>query len=99
MRVVVTGAQGKVGRATTAALAAAGHEVVASDLLLPTFEREEPGEPAYVQARLDDAGDAYALVRGADVVVHAAAIPDPNHGPPHTVLRNNLSATFNTNYV
>ncbi len=96
MRVVVTGARGKVGRATTTALAAAGHEVVASDLLLPTFEREEPGEPAYVQARLDDAGDAYALIQGADAVVHAAAIPDPNHGPPHTVFRNNLMATFNT---
>ncbi len=75
MRVVVTGARAKVGRATATALAAAGHEVVASDLLLPTFEREEPGEPAYVQARLDDAGDAYALIQGADAVVHRRRSP------------------------
>ena len=95
MRVVVTGARGKVGRATVAALMAAGHHVTATDLGLPTFEREGPDEPAYVQARLDDAGDAYSVVRGAEAVVHAAAIPDPQHSPPHTVFRNNLMATFN----
>ena len=95
MRVLVTGARGKVGRATVAALVAGGHEVVATDLGLPTFEREGPEEPAYVQARLDEAGDAFAVVRGAEAVVHAAAIPDPVHSPPDTVFRNNLMATFN----
>jgi nucleoside-diphosphate-sugar epimerase len=32
MKVLVTGAQGKVGRAVTAALIGAGHEVTASDV-------------------------------------------------------------------
>ncbi len=95
MRVLVTGARGKVGQATVAALTEAGHAVRATDLLPPVFERPDPGEPEYVQADLTDAGDAFAVVRGAEVVVHAAAIPEPTHNPPHVVFRNNLMATFN----
>jgi len=95
MKVLVTGAKGKVGGAVVAALQAAGHEVVATDLARPTFERRAPGEPAYLQADLTDAGHADAVVRGAAVVVHAAAIPDPLHNPPSVVFANNLMATFN----
>ncbi|HEX8931001.1 MAG TPA: NAD(P)-dependent oxidoreductase, partial [Actinomycetota bacterium] len=95
MKVLVTGAKGKVGGAVVAALQAAGHEVVATDLARPTFERQAPGEPAYLQADLTDAGHADAVVGGADAVVHAAAIPDPLHNPPSVVFGNNLMATFN----
>ena len=95
MRVLVTGARGKVGRAAVAALMRAGHDVRATDLFPPVFERPEPGEPEYVQADLTDAGDAFAVVRGAEAVVHAAAIPEPTRNPPHVVFQNNLMATFN----
>jgi nucleoside-diphosphate-sugar epimerase len=95
MRVLVTGARGKVGRAAVAALQAAGHEVTATDLAAPVFERALPGEPDYVRAELTDAGEAYAVVRGADAVVHAAAIPDPLHHPPHVVFHNNVMGVFN----
>lgn len=96
MLVLVTGARGKVGSATVAALLERGHEVRATDLQRGTFERPERGEPDYMEADLINAGDAYAVVRGVDAVVHAAAIPDPNHNPPHVVFGNNLLATFNT---
>jgi UDP-glucose 4-epimerase len=95
MRVLVTGARGKVGRAAVAALMEAGHDVRAVDLTPPVFERPEEGEPDYVQADLTDAGDAFAVVRGTEAVVHAAAIPEPTSNPPHVVFHNNLMATFN----
>jgi UDP-glucose 4-epimerase len=96
MRVLVTGGRGKVGRATVAALMEAGHDVRATDLASPVFERPEPGEPEYVQADLTDAGDAFAVVRGAEAVVHTAAIPEPTRNPPHVVFQNNLMGVFNT---
>ncbi|MFC9849141.1 NAD-dependent epimerase/dehydratase family protein [Streptomyces sp. NPDC060223] len=95
MRILVTGALGKVGRATTEALVQAGHQVTASDLARPDFDRPAPGTPDYQMADLTNSGDAYALVRGHDVVVHVAAIPEPTHNPSHVVFQNNLMATFN----
>ena len=96
MQVLVTGARGKVGQATGAALMEAGHDVRATDVLSTVFERPEEGEADYYQADLTDAGDAFAVVRGAEAIVHAAAIPEPTRNPPHVVFHNNLMATFNT---
>ena len=97
MRVLVTGARGKVGTATVGALAEAGHEAVGSDLMRGLFETPDPrdAESWYTQADLGDAGQAFATVRGADAVVHAAAIPDPTKNPAHVVFQNNLMSTFN----
>ncbi len=95
MRVVVTGARGKVGSAATAALMKAGHDVVATDLARAVFERPSSDEPAYIQAELTDAGEAFSVVRGSQAVVHAAALPEPTHNPPHVVFGNNLMSTFN----
>ena len=78
-----------------AALLEAGHDVRATDLTPPVFERPEEGEADYYQADLTDAGDAFAVVRGAEAVVHTAAIPEPTQNPPHVVFQNNIMATFN----
>lgn len=95
MRILLTGARGKVGAATLAALIDAGHDVTALDTGAPVFEAPEPGAPQYLQADLSDAGDAFAAVRGHDAVIHAAALPEPTRNPAHHVFRNNLMATFN----
>jgi nucleoside-diphosphate-sugar epimerase len=95
MRILVTGARGKVGGATVSALQDAGHAVTACDLAPPVFERPPEGAPRYLQADLTGAGDAFAVVRGHDAVIHAAAIPEPTRNPPHRVFENNLMATFN----
>jgi nucleoside-diphosphate-sugar epimerase len=95
MKVVITGAHGKVGRVATQALLDAGHDVLATDLTRPVFEREPEGTARYQMADLTDAGEAFAVIRGADAVVHCAAIPEPSGNPPQVVFRTNLMATFN----
>ncbi len=95
MNVLVTGVRGKVGSATAKALAKAGHVVTGTDLMRGVFERAVPGEPAYLQADLTQPGDAFAVMRGMNAVVHCAAIPEPTQNPPATVFQNNLMATFN----
>ena len=96
MRILVTGSRGKVGSATVDALHRAGHEVTACDLARPVFEAAGPDVPRYVQADLTDAGEAFAVVRGHDAVIHAAALPEPTRNPPHVVFHNNLMSVFNT---
>lgn len=95
MKVLVTGAHGKVGRAASKALIEAGHEVIETDLTRPIFERKPEGTPRYVQADLTDAGQAFAVVNGVDAVVHVAAIAEPTGNPPAVVFQTNLMATFN----
>jgi nucleoside-diphosphate-sugar epimerase len=97
VKVLVTGAHGKVGRSLVPALMRAGHDVRASDLTRPQWDRVLDPRQAedYVQADLTDAGACYALVRGCDAVVHTAAIPQPLHNAPHVVFGNNVLATFN----
>jgi UDP-glucose 4-epimerase len=94
MRILVTGARGKVGAASVHRLLQAGHHVTAVDRAPAVYERAR--EVLYVQADLADAGHAAAVVPGHDAVIHAAAIASPVHNPPHVIFQNNLAATYNT---
>jgi UDP-glucose 4-epimerase len=94
MRILVTGARGKVGAATVDRLLQAGHEVTAVDAAPAVYERAR--EVVYIRADLADAGQAAAVVGGHDAVVHAAAIASPAHDPSHVIFANNLMATYNT---
>jgi nucleoside-diphosphate-sugar epimerase len=97
VKVLVTGAHGKVGRALVPALLARGHDVRATDLTRPSWDRVLDPRQAedYRQADLTDAGACYALAAGCDAVVHTAAIPQPIHNAPHVVFANNMLSTFN----
>ena len=85
MEILVTGARGKVGAATVHDLLEAGHRVTGCDLIAPVYEGGNRGAH-YFQADLTDPGDAFAAVRGADVVIHCAALPEPTRNAPHKVF-------------
>lgn len=84
-RVVVTGAAGKVGRATVAELVQHGYDVLATDVA-PKPE-EAPDE--FLRAELTDYGQVVDVLSGADAVVHLANIPAPGLRPASTTLAEN----------
>jgi UDP-glucose 4-epimerase len=97
MRILVTGARGKVGSRVVAAAQAAGHKVTAADVVPATYgPPADPGEAPYLKADLRDYGEAVGLVQKAqpDVVVHAAGIPSPAHDPSYVVFDTNTLANF-----
>lgn len=91
MIVAVTGASGRIGRATLAELTRAGHEAWALDVTLP---------PAGLARRslvvdLTSAGDVFGALDGADVVIHLGAHPSEAHHVRHRVYANNVASTAN----
>ena len=86
MRIVITGASGRVGRALHAHLARR-HEVVGLDRV--------PSATARVVCDLLDAGRVRAALVGADAVVHAAALQAPQIGqvPDSEFRRVNVEGT------
>jgi nucleoside-diphosphate-sugar epimerase len=91
MRVCVTGASGKVGRATVKDLRAHGYEVTAVDLVTV---REHSG-PIVVGADLTDATQAAEVLAGMDAVVHIANHPAPDLVPPTRTFTENVAMNFN----
>ena len=91
MRICVTGASGKVGRATVEDLRTHGHEVTAVDLLTV---REHSG-PVVVGADLTDATQAAEVLAGMDAVVHIANHPAPDLVPPTRTFTENVAMNFN----
>ncbi len=75
MRVLLTGAAGFIGTRVTSALAEAGHEVVAVDVMLPAAHGPAAELPADVR-RVDvrDSAALAAVLKGVDVVCHQAAV-------------------------
>ncbi|UPK76673.1 NAD-dependent epimerase/dehydratase family protein [Nocardioidaceae bacterium SCSIO 66511] len=75
MRVLVTGAAGFIGARTADALAAAGHEVIGMDALIPEAHGQEAVAPPDV--RFGDVRDGAlldSLLGGVDAVCHQAAM-------------------------
>ena len=92
MRVCVTGASGKAGRAVVADLVAHGHEVAAIDLVTPAGH--DLGVPV-LRADLTDFGQAVEVVTGCDAVVHLANIPAPGLRTPAVTFNSNMTMNFN----
>ena len=90
MRVVVTGGTGKAGRWVVRDLREHGHDVVNVDLI-------PDGSPndLFLLTDLTDSGQVHDVVRGADAVVHFAAIPAPGLRPSGETFRINTLSTWN----
>ena len=75
MRVLLTGAAGFIGSRVAAALADAGHDVVAVDAMLAAAHGPGAEPPEGVQVvDVRDAGAVASLLDGVDVVCHQAAV-------------------------
>ncbi|KUO66300.1 MAG: epimerase [Gracilibacter sp. BRH_c7a] len=91
MKVVVTGAAGKIGRWVVRRIMDAGHEVIASDRKL----REESASDYFIQADLRDYGQAMQLFKNSDAVIHLANIPTDVRNTPQAIFENNMIVNFN----
>lgn len=92
MKVVVTGAAGRVGRAVLADLKAAGdYSVIAVDRVLPPSGLAKQA----LLSDLSDSGNVYGALAGADAVIHLGAYPSTAHHPGEEVFVNNSAASAN----
>ncbi|MCY3917911.1 MAG: NAD(P)-dependent oxidoreductase [Chloroflexi bacterium] len=87
-RVLVSGSDGRIGRATVEELRAHGYEVTPADL--------NPRQPwGTQQVDFTDLGQVVGLMQGHDAVIHLAAIPSPDAHTAEVVFRTNVMSTYN----
>jgi nucleoside-diphosphate-sugar epimerase len=90
-RVVVTGGAGKAGRAVVRELIEHGYDIVSVDLVRdPSLKDEQQ-----LVADLTDYGETVDALKGADAVVHLAAIPAPGLKSDELTFRVNTTSTYN----
>ncbi len=89
-KIVVTGGSGKAGRAVVRDLVEHGYDVLNVDLA-PSREAIAP----FLKADITDLGQAIDCLRGAEAVIHLAAIPAPGLQTDEVTFRVNMTSTYN----
>jgi nucleoside-diphosphate-sugar epimerase len=89
-QVVVTGGSGKAGRAVVRDLVDQGFDVVNVDLQPATVE-----VAPFLRAELTDLGETIEAIRGADAIIHLAAIPAPRIRTVERTFEINVLSTYN----
>lgn len=90
MRVVVTGANGQLGRVVVSLLLKQGMEVIGLDK-----EVTKHLGASMLRVDLCDLGQVFGALAGTDAVIHLGAIPSPGGYPPELVYGNNVMSQFN----
>jgi len=92
MKVFVTGASGRIGKVVVKKLASSGYRV-------KSFDRAEPEQTLpdveYANGDINDFNFLLGHMKGADAVVHLAALPSPDRGTSQEIFRINVLGTFN----
>lgn len=89
-KILVTGAQGKAGRAIVRDLKEHGHEVVSVDLI-----RTVDGEHLSWVVDLTDLGQTIEILGDCDGIVHMGAIPNDQIQSESATFNNNTLSTYN----
>ena len=89
-KVVVTGGSGMLGIWVVRHFAEQGYEVLNVDT-----RRSDALDCPTLIANLEDLGETYGVLAGADAVVHQAAIPAAHIRTPEVTVRNNVMSTYN----
>jgi nucleoside-diphosphate-sugar epimerase len=91
MKLVVTGGQGELGRYIVRELVAAKHEVTVFDRV----SGPETGPVRYVAGEIQDLGQVFGALAGAQVVIHLAAVRRFGIATDDVTFRTNVLGTYN----
>ncbi|WP_088103251.1 NAD-dependent epimerase/dehydratase family protein [Halalkalibacter urbisdiaboli] len=89
-KIVVTGGSGLLGTSVIKEFVKSGYDVVNADIKHP----KESLCPTVI-TDLQQLGEVYGVLAGADAVVHLAAIPVAYSHPNEMTFRNNVMSTYN----
>lgn len=92
--IAVTGGTGRIGRAVTAMALERGHTVISIDRALPPDTVDHPNL-SFREVDVTDHAEFKAAIRGAEALIHLAAIPSPNRHPADVVHNNNVVGSYN----
>jgi nucleoside-diphosphate-sugar epimerase len=90
MKILITGAAGLIGKEVTKGLVAAGHDVLATDLVKDDLSPAQK----FVVGDLVSADFISQLDFRCDAIVHLGSIPRPGIASDETVLHNNVMGTY-----
>ena len=90
MKILITGAAGLIGKEVTKGLVAAGHDVVATDLVKDDLSPAQK----FVVGDLVSADFISQLDFRCDAIVHLGSIPRPGIDSDEKVLHNNVMGTY-----
>ena len=90
MKVVVTGGSGLIGEYVVDELKKFHYEVT-------NFDIKEPKDKSvdFVKADMLKIGDCKKAFKGAEAVIHLAAVPNPYNDPPEKIMYVNIMGTTN----